>query len=492
MEIIAVQASRSEVVNGPIFPDELSAIEDFISGTLRDCTFPNIIRLKAGLRILMTTNQNAFETVCSSEVQQELSPISNLLHHPESLAPQYCQTLEGRKTIIEHIKKFTLENLNLFDERITILPKASMVEKNIEGGERLKSVIHATAIRNVITAASFTDEIEKKFKAEGLADKALEEAVRTATNAMARLHRAAIDGDMDVFKKELYTRGVDINLANPDGLTLLHVAAREAHAEMVKMLLADPNIKVNRVSSNGWSALHIAARMGHEEIVSLLLNTPGIDVNMVNSDGWTALHWSAWHGHDNIVLLLVTVPQIDVNRIDKSKSTALHWAARNGHSEVVNILVRLASPKNINTDHLYVGDMPVAELGEGPLTTSSKIISLNVNPIDIEGKTPLYYAVQFDHFAATAALLAAPGIDVNIQDMDGLTALHWAARNGSIELVNLLLGAPFLRKDLVDHNQMTAADWAERNGYPDLVPLLSPGHKKLKWLPEFIHKFLGP
>ncbi len=456
-----------DTLNPAIYPEELSAIEEFIAKSLRDCTAPNVIRLKAGLRILMTTDQKTFELVCSTEVQEELQEIANLLQHPDTLAPKSSSTPEGRKAIIEHIQKFSLDNVHLFDERITILPKASMVERNIENKERLKSVIHTTAIRNVITAAAFVDVLEKKFRSEGLTGTELDEAIETTSNAMERLHTAATNGDIVEFKKYLAIEGVDVNLANPDGLTLLHVATREAHVEIVELLLQIPALKVNRVSNNGWSALHLAARMGHEQIVALLMEAPGIDINLVNSDGFSALHWAAWHGHERIVLLLLSSPQIIVNQTDASGDTALHWAARNGHNEVVSLLIAYNAEKEI-----YRGQA-----------------AIDLNPIDIEGKTPLYYAAQFDHLAAVAALAAAPGIDPNIQDMDGFTALHWAARNGSIAIAELLLAVPGIRNDLLDHNNMTAADWAEYVGHIELVALLQP-KRKLRWLPISVERFL--
>lgn len=458
---------KKDDLNPAIYPEELSAIEDFIAKSLRDCTAPNVIRLRAGLRILMTTDQKTFDLVCSKEVQEELQEIVNLLQHPETLAPKSSSTPEGRKAIIEHIQKFTLDNVHLLNERITILPKASMVEKNIENKERLKSVIHTTAIRNVITAASFVDILENKFRAEGLTGTRLDHAIKTTSEAMERLHSAAIAGDITEFKAHLAIEGIDVNLANPDGLTLLHVATREAHVEIVELLLLMPALKVNRVSSNGWSALHLAARMGHEQIVALLMEAPGIDINLVNSDGFSALHWAAWHGHERIVLLLLSSPQIIVNQRDASEDTALHWAARNGHNEVVTLLLDYNSEKEMYRGHS----------------------AIDVNPIDIEGKTPLYYASQFDHVAAVAALIVAPGLDPNIQDMDGFTPLHWAARNGSIAIAELLLTVPGIRKDLVDHNNMTASDWAEYVGHIELMVLLQP-KPKFRWLPFSVERFL--
>ena len=110
---------------------------------------------------------------------------------------------------------------------------------------------------------------------------------------------------------------------------------------------------------------------------------------------------------------------------------------------------------------------------------------IDPNPIDNDLKTPLHYAVSFDHAAAASALLSAPAIAINLQDMDGLTPLHWAGRNGRAELVDLLLEMPSIRYSLRDHNDMTAADWAKHNGYLELVPRLTSKNYKAHFLKRF-------
>jgi len=419
---------------------EQEDLDKYLTRLLSDLSKPNALRLKAGLRILMTTDQTTFNTISSRVVQQSLQDFVDLLKHPAAVAPKTCSTESGTAAVIEYIKKFTLDNLNLLDARPAILPDTDNLKKNLAEGGHMKSVVHTSAISNVVQAAHFADALEIKFKHEGLQGHLLDDAVKRASMGTARLHNFVLEGNILALERELTTPGVDANLPNPDGLALLHIAVREGFLQIVERLLQVPGIQVNLVSNTGWTPLHLAARLGESEIVAALLRSPSINVNVTNSDGWTPLHWAAWHGHTQIVNQFLARPEIQINPRDKNKTTPLHWAARNGQVEVIALL--LSAP------------------------------GIEVNPTDIDLKTPLYNAVNFDHVAATAALVADPRIEINLQDMDGLTALHWAARNGNLDLVNLLLEVPGVRKDLLDNNNMTPFDWAQKLEFTELLPLL--------------------
>lgn len=438
---------------------EQEEIERYLTSLLSDLTKANAVRLKAGLRILMTTDQPTFNTISSKAVQHDLYDFVAVLQHPEALAPKTCSTLQGKTAVIQHIKDFTLSHLHLLDARSTILPDTTNVKKNITEGGHLKSVIHPSAISNVVNAAHFLDAIEKKFKADGLKGNMLDDAVKQATRGTARLHNYVFEHDIKALERELSTPGIDVNLANPDGLALLHIAVIEDYPDIVKRLLQVPGIKVNQLSNTGWTALHLAARLGDSDIVAELLRSPDINVNVVNSDGWTPLHWAAWHGHSQIVMQLLEMPNIHINPRDKNGTTPLHWAARNGQVDVISMLLSKSA--------------------------------VEVNPQDSDLKTPLYYAVNFDHAAATAALVADPRIDINLQDIDGLSPLHWAARNGRLDLVNLLVETPGIRKDLRDNNQMTPYDWAQQLGFSELLPILRIHAVKYPWFEHLKNMWLN-
>jgi ankyrin repeat protein len=424
---------------------ELDAIREMLSRLLKDLTRPNGVRIKAGLQILMTATLPHFETIVSKNIQEELSDFKALLEHPETIAPLACTAEPGKTSVIQYIKTFVVNNLFLLDGRTSILPNVDTVARSVMGGERLKSVVHTSALRNVTTAANFVDILEKKFKSEGYTGDALDTLIQNATLNMTQLQTAVLEGNLERVKKKLETQTLDINLPSPDGLSLLHVATCQGHTKIVELLAAIPGVNANLVNNNGWTALHFAARLGLADIVKILIKIPGIQINLVNSDGWTPLHWAAWHGHTSVITALMSSEGLNVNPHDSSQCTPLHWAARNGHADVIAILL--------------------------------SIPGIEANGLDIESKTPLHYAINYDHISAVSSLLTAPRLNINIQDINGLTPLHWAARGGQLEMVNLLLSIPGIRMDLLDLNNMDPADWAKRNRHNELVPLLDYGRR---------------
>jgi ankyrin repeat protein len=434
----------------PIHSTEQTEIERYITKALSDVSKTNAVRLKPGLRVLMTTNFQTFQTVCSEAVQEALKDFKKILSHPETLAPLSCNTESDREDTLQFIKQFTLNNLNLLDDRTSILPNTFMVKKSIMEGERLKSVIHASALKNVITNAHYVDTLEKKFKAEGATPEQCSALAEKAIQSTHQLHKAVLEGNISTILKCLSVHGVDVNYPDEQGMTPLHLAVREELTETVKLLLTEPNININIVNNNGWTPLHIAARAGFADIVDALLTMSNIDPNSVNSDGWTALHWAAWQGSTDVVTVLLAAQNININQTDKTGMTPLHWAARNGHPDIITVLL--------------------------------SIPTILVNPQENEKRTPLHLAAMFSHEAAVLALLKSPKIELNLADMDGLTPLHWAARNGEEGILKALLAKKDIISDVLDNNSMTPLDWAKRNGHAAIIRLLSPTPKQIRRL----------
>lgn len=435
---------------------EQADIEKALSAALRDISHTNPFRLKAGLRILLTTNIETFESVCSPSVQKDLKVFKELLTHPETLAPHSSQ--ENITEILNFIKHYALSNLHLLDSRTAILPNTVMVQKSIMEGERLKSVVHSSALRNVVMSAHYFDLLEKKFSEEGIPKERIESMVKDAKIYTHELHKAVLEGNISKVLKCVSVHGVDVNFPNEQGMTPLHVAVQEGLTETVKILLTVPLIKLNTVNNNGWTPLHIAARLGFSDIAEALLAIPSIDPNVVNSDGWSALHWAAWHGFTETVTVLLAVPQINLNLKDRHDTSPLHLAARNGHPDIISVLL--------------------------------SAMSIDINILDDERHTPLHLATIYNHEAAVNVLLKDARIEVNFADMDGLTSLHWAARNGHVEILHDLLTHRHINADCLDNNSMTPLEWAIRNAHAPLIKILKPYTSKNKASYSFLHKLL--
>ncbi len=445
-----------------LLPEEQTEIEQAIGKALRDVSRPNPYRLKAALRILMTTNLETFETVCSAAVQKELDEFIKLVRAPELIAPDSCRDETSRLAVINYIKQYTLSNFHLLDNRVSILPNTYMIKKSIVEGERLKSVVHASALRNVVANAHHFDKLQDKLKAEGIARDKINEQVRLAVQYTKELYKAVSEGNISHLLQCLSHHGVDVNLPDEQGMTPLHIAAREGLTETVKLLLTVPDIQPNLASNNGWTPLHIAARLGHADIVDALLTMPNINVNSVNSDGWSALHWAAWHGFTETVTVLLTAPGVKINLADQNRTTPFHLAARNGHPDVIAVLLSFEQ--------------------------------IDVNALDNEQMTPLHLATMYNHAAAVTVLLSSPNIEVNRKDVDGLTPLHWAARNGYTNILKALLSHRDILVDGLDNSGLTPMDWALRNGHfvieQYLAPLSTRKPPKKHWTQKLKHFFI--
>jgi hypothetical protein len=124
--------------------------------------------------------------------------------------------------------------------------------------------------------------------------------------------------------------------------------------------------------------------------------------------------------------------------------------AKAGHTQLVAPLMNLSKVTR-NCIHLQpimmnvkLGRRGIAQLHhcvENGLTSSVKRIlsirNINVNVKNVNGNTPLHYAVRNGHVEITRLLLEN-GAEVNVKSVGGFTPLHWAAWNGHVDILHLL------------------------------------------------------
>ena len=103
----------------------------------------------------------------------------------------------------------------------------------------------------------------------------------------------------------LETPGVDVNIAQKNGVTALLSAARGGHTDVVRALLGVDGIDLNTANMAGYTPLISASKMGHLEVVKLLLGAPGVDVKLAKKKfGRTALGFALEKGHTVIAEML--------------------------------------------------------------------------------------------------------------------------------------------------------------------------------------------
>jgi hypothetical protein len=125
--------------------------------------------------------------------------------------------------------------------------------------------------------------------------------------------------------------------------------------------------------------------------------------------------------------------------------------AKAGHTQLVAPLMNLSKvtrncihlqPIMMNVKFGRYGETQLHHCAENGLATSVKrllsIRNINVNVKDVNGMTPLHWAVETGHIEIIRLLLQN-GADVKAKSNYGDTPLHWAAIFGNVDILHLLV-----------------------------------------------------
>lgn len=176
------------------------------------------------------------------------------------------------------------------------------------------------------------------------------------SNNCSLLYIAAASGDIDIVKKILIFKNINIDINLKDGRTPLGIAIQHGHTHIVKALI---DAKVNlSITCKGHSLLSIAADRGNLEMVKMLINA-GADLNCETNEGPAPLLIAAERGFTTIVDCLLKTNKVNIDHKDKVIGvTALFLAARSGNLEIVKMLLEKgANPKlpvKMMVNDLYV------------------------------------------------------------------------------------------------------------------------------------------
>jgi ankyrin repeat domain-containing protein 50 len=310
-----------------------------------------------------------------------------------------------------------------------------------------------------------------------------------------------------------------INATDSRGNTALMWASALGHVEIVGDLLQDSEIEVNAVDSDGWTALMKASAFGHVLVVDLLLKHDKINVNVKETalEGRTALLLACLYGRGSTVDLLLKHHEIDVNAISSIGHSALTCALIHGFSGIAKSLLSHEAIRVESVDSYGYTCLIEASIHSDDPRIIELIMEkgvVDVNAVDLFGKSALKYAIRMGSMKTIEALRASPsllissedakaievltekqsnllfeacmrnnvdgarrllaeGVDVNcIDGKSGWSPLMLVAQCDFHQIVSLFLAQPQIKVNLRDRIGDTALIMAAGYGHPETVKLL--------------------
>uniref|UniRef100_I3J835 Ankyrin 1 n=1 Tax=Oreochromis niloticus TaxID=8128 RepID=I3J835_ORENI len=287
-------------------------------------------------------------------------------------------------------------------------------------------------------------------------------SLSSSADAATSFLRAARSGNLDKALDHI-KNGIDINIANQNGLNGLHLASKEGHVKMVLELL-HAGIELEATTKKGNTALHIAALAGQEKVVAELVNY-GANVNAQSHKGFSPLYMAAQENHLEVVKFLL---ENGANQSLPTEDgfTPLAVALQQGHENVVALLINYGTKGKVRLPALHIAAR------NDDTRTAAVLLQNDPNPdvLSKTGFTPLHIAAHYENMSV-AQLLLNRGANVNFTPKNGITPLHIASRRGNVMMVRLLLdrGAQI---DAKTKDELTPLHCAARNGHVRIIEIL--------------------
>jgi ankyrin repeat protein len=224
--------------------------------------------------------------------------------------------------------------------------------------------------------------------------------------------------------RSLLKQKVDVNAADPDGMTPLIWAAHNDDLDAVKLLLA---AGANAKAANRYdiTALSEAANAGNGAMIELLVKA-GADVNAPFGEGETPLMTASRTGSVAGVKALLAAGA-KVNATDKYRGqTALMWAVSENHADVAKLLIAAGADVNVRSTLYDFSFRKVAAGGTQAVYSRG-------------GLTALLLAARQGATESAKVLLDA-GADINLTEQDyGFTPLLEAIYNDHYDFAAFLV-----------------------------------------------------
>ncbi|KAI1504195.1 hypothetical protein F5X99DRAFT_372815 [Biscogniauxia marginata] len=285
------------------------------------------------------------------------------------------------------------------------------------------------------------------------------------------LTTAAEHGHLECVLALLTDERTDPNIQGRNGMSALSFACMNGSYDIVKALLARDGCNADQTDRSGATPLFWAVGSGHMAIISALARLPGVDVNHRDNTGRTIVSWAAGDGMDEVLKRLLQLRDIDVNAKDNRGRSPLSWAAGNGRAAATDLLAQHSKTDKAGADRDGRNAISWACAG-GHLDVLRVLLGGGsgggVDDEDVDGWTPLAWAIHTDAPDVIEALAATGRVDLDRRDRGGRTALSWAVEYGHASVVAALLREGADPASASDAG-LTPADVARRYGRDDLL-----------------------
>ncbi|KAJ3273060.1 Poly [ADP-ribose] polymerase tankyrase-2 [Terramyces sp. JEL0728] len=276
------------------------------------------------------------------------------------------------------------------------------------------------------------------------------------------LHIAAGYGATEIVELLLSLKA-DVNKLDKFGETPIFRAIRFRNDEITLMLIAH-GANVHTKDHKQRTVLHRACEMGTAPMVKLLLQL-GCDPNELDFESkspfdlgliskYAMNEIGLWRGNWSLNLdeildamskrkeKMITSQEEEIAQeleVSKTPVTHLQYLINSSPAEALHLIAN--SPDIINNvESSKNRTLLHSAAGYGKIKIVQKLLDLGakLNPLDIFGQTPIFKAVEFNHYNVVERL-AEFGANLDIQDTKKRTVLHYACRKGATRIIRFLL-----------------------------------------------------
>ncbi|KAL7681500.1 putative IQ motif, EF-hand binding, tetratricopeptide-like helical domain superfamily [Plasmopara halstedii] len=273
------------------------------------------------------------------------------------------------------------------------------------------------------------------------------------TDGNTLLHHAAAAGHLRLVKLCL-RHCMNINQVNKHNQTALHLvfasipastSLSEIKARDKRIVLAaymiDHGAWTEARDKEGLTPFLLCAVLGHSEAIEMLLSY-GVDTETrTKLRNLNALQLAVEGNHIATVKVLLESGNFDMGKNGRTTSLLLHVCAARGLIDCVRVLLAHLRRRiqvfgyDVFDQRDLEGYTPlIYAVNNGSLDCTKCFLEANANPnsTDLDGRTPLHFALSFTDLGTREALvnlLIQYDADVNVKDRDGDTPLHVSCVN---------------------------------------------------------------